>query len=145
MQCKAIVLAMRAIRQVTPNARLVQTEDLGRVFSTPALSYQAEFENERRWLSFDLLCGRLGRNHPWYDTFMANGADERDLALFLEGDCRPDIVGINHYVSSDRYLDERLHQYPQHSWGGNAKNSYADVEAVLREAPAGLPCSALSQ
>jgi dTDP-4-dehydrorhamnose reductase len=130
IQCKGVVLAMRAIRQVTPNARLVQTEDLGRVFSTPALSYQADFENERRWLGFDLLCGRVGRNHPWYDTFMANGAHERDLALFLEGDCRPDIVGINHYVTSDRYLDERSHHYPQHSWGGNAREGYADVEAV---------------
>jgi dTDP-4-dehydrorhamnose reductase len=130
IQCKGVVLAMRAIRQVTPTARLVQTEDLGRVFSTPALSYQADFENERRWLSFDLLCGRVGRNHPWYDVFMANGADERDLALLLEGDCRPDIVGINHYVTSDRYLDEQLHHYPQHSWGGNAHGSYADVEAV---------------
>jgi dTDP-4-dehydrorhamnose reductase len=130
IQCKAIALAMRSIRQVTPNARLVQTEDLGRVFSTPALSYQADFENERRWLSFDLLCGRVGRNHPWYDMLMANGADERDLALLFEGDGCPDIVGINHYVTSDRYLDERLLHYPQHSWGGNARGSYADVEAV---------------
>jgi dTDP-4-dehydrorhamnose reductase len=137
IQCKAIVLAMRAVRQVTPNARLVQTEDLGRVFSTPALSYQAEFENERRWLSFDLLCGRVGRDHPWYDTFLANGADQRDLALFLEGDCRPDIVGINHYVTSDRYLDGRLHLYPQHSWGGNVQDSYADVEAVRVDIRAG--------
>ncbi|MEA2838986.1 MAG: dTDP-4-dehydrorhamnose reductase [Methylobacteriaceae bacterium] len=137
LQCKAIVLAMRAIRQITPNARLVQTEDLGRVFSTPALSYQAEFENERRWLSFDLLCGRVGRNHPWHDTFMANGADERDLALFLEGDCRPDIVGINHYVTSDRYLDEGVHKYPEHSWGGNARERYADVEAVRVDIRAG--------
>jgi dTDP-4-dehydrorhamnose reductase len=137
IQCKGVVLAMRAIRQVTPNARLVQTEDLGRVFSTPALLYQADFENERRWLSFDLLCGRVGRNHPWYDIFLANGADERDLALLLEGDCRPDIVGINHYVTSDRYLDERLHRYPQHSWGGNAQDTYADVEAARVDIRAG--------
>jgi dTDP-4-dehydrorhamnose reductase len=121
---------MRAIRQITPGARLVQTEDLGRVFSTRALSYQAEFENERRWLSLDLLCGRVGRNHPWYDRFIVAGADERDLDLLLEGDCRPDVIGINHYVTSDRYLDGRLHTYPQHSWGGNKHQRYADVEAV---------------
>jgi hypothetical protein len=47
----------RAIREVTPGARLVQTEDMGAVFSTPALEYQATFENHRRWLSLDLLCG----------------------------------------------------------------------------------------
>jgi dTDP-4-dehydrorhamnose reductase len=130
IQCKGIVLAMRAIRQITPSARLVQTEDLGRVFSTRALSYQAEFENERRWLSLDLLCGRVGRNHPWYDRFIIAGADERDLGLLLEGDCRPDIIGINHYVTSDRYLDKRLHDYPHHCRGGNTHERYADVEAV---------------
>jgi dTDP-4-dehydrorhamnose reductase len=33
-QCRAVALAMRAIRLVNPRARLVQTEDLGRVHST---------------------------------------------------------------------------------------------------------------
>ena len=62
-ECRAVVLAMRAIREVNPTAQLVQTEDLGKAYSTPALAYQAEFENERRWLSFDLLCG-TGRSEP---------------------------------------------------------------------------------
>src|SRR4030088_728525 len=48
-QCRAVVLCMRAIRRVTPDARLVQTEDLGKTFSTPLLQYQADHENERRW------------------------------------------------------------------------------------------------
>jgi dTDP-4-dehydrorhamnose reductase len=34
-QCRAVVLAMRAIREVNPQARLVQTEDLGKTFSWP--------------------------------------------------------------------------------------------------------------
>src|SRR5215218_2388377 len=59
IQCRAVVLAMRAIRRVNPRAKLVQTEDLGRTFSTPALRYQAMHENERRWLSLDLLCGHV--------------------------------------------------------------------------------------
>src|SRR5205814_33206 len=42
-QCRAVALAMQAIRTVNPAARLVQTEDLGKVYSTPALTYQAEF------------------------------------------------------------------------------------------------------
>ncbi|MDQ4045639.1 MAG: family 1 glycosylhydrolase, partial [Chloroflexota bacterium] len=57
-QCRATVLAMRVIRTETPDARLVQTDDLGKTYSTPRLAYQAAFENERRWLTFDLLCGR---------------------------------------------------------------------------------------
>ena len=63
-ECLAVQLAMREIRQVNPGAQLVQTEDLGRVWSTPPLRYQADYENERRWLSLDLLCGRVTEEHP---------------------------------------------------------------------------------
>ena len=45
-------------RKINPNAKLVQTEDLGKTYSTKKLKYQADFENERRWLTFDLLCGK---------------------------------------------------------------------------------------
>jgi len=38
---------------------LVQTEDLGKTYSTPTLAYQARFENDRRWLTFDASCGML--------------------------------------------------------------------------------------
>src|SRR5205814_1153483 len=51
-QCRAIVLAMDAIRCVQPQARLIQTDDLGKTYSTPKLRYQANFENQRRWLTF---------------------------------------------------------------------------------------------
>ena len=59
-QCRATLLAMRAIRERIPQARLVQTEDIGRTFATPRLQYQADHDNARRWLSLDLLCGRCG-------------------------------------------------------------------------------------
>ena len=39
-QCKGTLLAMRAIRRVNPTAQLVQTEDIGRTFGTPALASQ---------------------------------------------------------------------------------------------------------
>jgi dTDP-4-dehydrorhamnose reductase len=60
IQCRATVLSMRAIRAVNPNARLVQTDDLGKTYSTPELAKVAEFYNERRWLAWDLLCGMIG-------------------------------------------------------------------------------------
>ena len=58
-QLKATVLAMKEIRKINPNAKLVQTEDLTKTHSTPLLQYQADFENKRRWLSYDILCGQL--------------------------------------------------------------------------------------
>ena len=43
-QLKATVLAMQEIRKVNPDAKLVQTEDLGKTYSTPLLSYQANLK-----------------------------------------------------------------------------------------------------
>ena len=54
-QCVGISAAMAAIRAVNPGAELVQTEDLGRTFATPPPASQAAHDNDRRWLSLDLL------------------------------------------------------------------------------------------
>jgi dTDP-4-dehydrorhamnose reductase len=129
-QCKGTALAMREIRSVNPNARFVSTEDMGLTFSTPHLEYQARFENERRWASLDLLAGRLDRRTDFARWVAANGVSEPELDWFTEHPCVPDIIGLNHYPTSQRYLDERLDDYPSWSHGGNAREAYADVEAV---------------
>lgn len=129
-QCRAIALSMQAIREVNPNAQLVQTDDLGQIFSTPLLAYQAELENERRWLSFDLLCGRLNCDRPTWDYLRSAGITEAELNWFIDNPCPPNIMGINHYLTSDRFLDERLDRYPKSAHGGNGLHAYADVEAV---------------
>src|SRR5205085_1380981 len=64
-QVRAVVLAMRAIREVVPGARLVQTDDLGKTHATPPLAYQAEHENGRRFATWDLLCGRRTEIDRW--------------------------------------------------------------------------------
>ena len=69
-ECKGTVLAMQAIRKINPCAKLVQTEDLGKTHSTDKLKYQTEFENNRRWLSFDLLGGKVDENHPLWQYLM---------------------------------------------------------------------------
>jgi len=140
IQCRAVVLAMRAIRKVVPDARLIQTDDLGKTWSTPSLVEQAEFENVRRWLSFDLLAGRLERDHPLWSYLRWAGAEEAELLWFVDHPCPPDVIGINHYLSSERFLDERLEPYPVDSHGGNGRQRYADVLAarVRRAGAAGL-------
>lgn len=129
-QCRAVLLAMRAIRTVTPGAQLIQTEDIGKTFSAPALADQAAYENERRWLSLDLLCGRVDRSHPWFGRCLAHGVSQADLEDFLTGDACPAVIGANHYLTSERYLDERVRAYPKPLRGGNGRHRYADVEAV---------------
>jgi dTDP-4-dehydrorhamnose reductase len=138
-QCKAIVLSMQAIREKIPDAKLVQTEDLCKIHSTPLLAYQADFENERRWLSLDLLCGRINKKHLMWDELLSYGITKETLLWFTDNACIPEIMGINHYVTSNRFLDENLDQYPRHSHGGNGFHSYADVEAV--RVPDIEPCS----
>ncbi|AFZ23191.1 dTDP-4-dehydrorhamnose reductase [Cylindrospermum stagnale PCC 7417] len=129
-QCRAIALSMQAIREINFSAQLVQTEDLGKIYSTPKLAYQAEFENERRWLSFDLLCGQVTPNHPMWDYLRYCGINEAELEVFCQNTCPPEIIGINHYLTSDRFLDENLEKYPASAHGGNEQDKYADVEAV---------------
>ena len=138
-ECRAVVLAMRAIREVTPHARLVQTDDLGKTFATPALAYQAEFDNERRWLTFDLLTGRLEPGGLVWSWLRSIGIGEHELRWFGENPSPPDIVGMNHYLSSERFLDERLERYPEDARGGNGKDAYADIltARVCAEGPAG--------
>ncbi|WP_221091301.1 family 1 glycosylhydrolase [Deinococcus aquaedulcis] len=139
-QLQATVLAMQAIREINPHAQLIQTEDLGRTHSTPHLQAQADFENERRWLTFDLLQGRVTPEHPMWGYLRWAGATEAELGWFADQPCPPDVLGLNVYVTGERFLDERLAHYPACSHGGNGHEAYADVEAVrVLGAPHGGP------
>ena len=130
IQCRAVLLAMRSLRARQPSARLVQTEDIGRIFATSPMREQADHENERRWLSLDLLCGRVTRDHPLWAMLRNAGVNARDLGELASGEAAPDVIGVNHYVTSDRFLDHRTALYPPHLRGGNGRAAYADTEAV---------------
>ncbi|USI74998.1 sugar nucleotide-binding protein [Sphingomonas morindae] len=138
-QIDGVRLAMRAVRAINPRARLIQTDDLGRTYATAALRDQAAFDNLRRWASWDLLTGRVTKDHPLWARLARYGLASR-LAAIADDPCPPDLIGINHYLTSDRFLDHRLHRYPARSHGGSDTHRYADVEAirVLEPAPPGL-------
>jgi dTDP-4-dehydrorhamnose reductase len=129
-ECKATVLAMKEIRKVNPDAKLIQTEDLSKCYSTPLLAYQATFENHRRWLSYDLLCGRVDQHHFMWKYMVKAGVAANDILYFQENFCVPDIAGFNYYLTSERYLDEDLELYPKEFHGGNGKHRYADIHTV---------------
>lgn len=137
-QCRGVALAMRAVREVNPGAKLVQTDDLGKTYSTPRLRYQADFNNHRRWLAWDLLCGTVDPGHAmWEWLIRCGGATAAQLMAFVEQPCPPDIVGVNHYVTSERYLSEHVDAYAARYQGGNGRHRYADVEAVRCSLPRG--------
>lgn len=122
--------AARAIRAATAGAVIIQNEDLGHTQGTPAVRDAVTFDNHRRWLTFDLMTGRVGPSHPLWN-YLA-GDRERAVALeSLRDDPEPpDVLGLDYYVTSDRYLDHRLERYPAWTHGGDGKLAYADVERV---------------
>jgi dTDP-4-dehydrorhamnose reductase len=130
-QCRATVLAMREIRCVNAAAKLVQTDDLGKTYSTPLLAYHARFLNERRWLTWDLLCGRVNREHPLWDYLTGEcRASADELLWFADNPCPPDLIGVNYYITSERYLDENEANYPEPYHGGNGTHRFADIETA---------------
>jgi dTDP-4-dehydrorhamnose reductase len=129
-ECRGTLEAMRAIRRVVPEARLLQTEDLGKTFATTPLAHQAAHENERRWLSLDLLDGRVDAQHGWHSRLLRAGVAIEEIEPFAGGEARPDMLGINHYLTSERFLDHRTHLYPWLQPGGNGRDTYVDAEAV---------------
>jgi dTDP-4-dehydrorhamnose reductase len=129
IQCRATVLSMRAIRAVNPAAKLVQTDDLSKTYGTPEMQDIANYFNERRWLAWDLLCGMVDTHHKLWDYLLESGATADELRWFRDNPCPPDVIGVNYYVTSERWLDHRPERYPEshrHVYRGVA---HADIEA----------------
>ncbi len=85
----------------------MHTEDGGKTWSTPQLEADRLFREHRRWLGVDLLCGRVDRHHPLFPYLLDNGIPEPDILWFADNPCPPDVLGLNYYLTSDRFLDHR--------------------------------------
>lgn len=137
-QLKGSILAMENIRKVNPAAQFIQTEDLTKIHSEPALAYQAEFENHRRWLTFDLLFGKITPPTPIWKYLISAGIGRDELEFFIDNSVRPDLIGCNYYVTSERYLDSNVDQYEESYRGGNGIDEYVDTEAMRAGKAAGI-------
>jgi dTDP-4-dehydrorhamnose reductase len=128
-QSKATILAMREIRKIIPDAQLIQTDDLGRAQGTNITQRQVDHENERRWLGWDFLIGKINPGHALFD-YVAQELTPKEIDFLQKNACPPDILGINHYLLSSRFLDHNMDHYPAWSHGGNGEIAYADIGAV---------------
>jgi dTDP-4-dehydrorhamnose reductase len=144
-QIDATRLSMRAIREVNPRARLIQTDDLGYCHATPPLQEEANYQNHRRWMAWDLLCGRVTPEHPLQARLVGFGLQAR-LDAIADDPCPPDVIGVNHYLASERLLDHRTELYEDRpladrELGEHRGVRYVDVDAVrnLRTPLVGLP------
>jgi dTDP-4-dehydrorhamnose reductase len=136
---------MREIRAVNPQARLVQTDDLGYCHATPPLQSAADFQNQRRWMGWDLLCGKVVPGHALYDRLCNFGFEDRLRAIAADP-CPPDLIGVNHYLSSERFMDHRIELHRNRSQADRNVSRYngiplVDVDAIRnrREGVLGLP------
>jgi dTDP-4-dehydrorhamnose reductase len=127
-QAQGFVAASRAIRAVRPDAMIILNEDVGQTWGTRACRSAVGHANERRWLSFDLVTGRVDRSHPLWSYVATTSAHRRILDRLARDPDPPDVLGIDHYVTSDRYLDHHVDQYPIELHGGDGSITYADVE-----------------
>ncbi|NVM77964.1 dTDP-4-dehydrorhamnose reductase [Duganella sp. SG902] len=126
-QCRGVALSMQAIRKINPAAKLIQTDDLGKTYSTPPLAHTAAFYNQRRWLPWDLLCGMVVPGHALWAYLLEHGASVAELRWFAEHPCPPDIIGVNYYITSERWLDHRAEHYAPGEVGAEG---YADIVAA---------------
>ncbi|TFW07265.1 NAD-dependent epimerase/dehydratase family protein, partial [Oxalobacteraceae bacterium OM1] len=129
-QCRAVVLSMQAIREINPNAKLVQTDDLGKTYGTPEMEDLTHFYNERRWLSWDLLCGMVGPEHPLWDYLVGTGVNPDEILWFRDNPCKPEVVGVNYYITSERWLDHRADRYPKEYHGNYRGRPCADIHTA---------------
>jgi dTDP-4-dehydrorhamnose reductase len=108
---------------------LLQTDDLGKTYSTSTLAWLANFYNQRRWLGWDLLCGMVDESHALWNFMIDAGMEATDILWFKDNPCPPDIVGVNYYATSERWLDENTTAYPERYAGHYYDSFHTDIEA----------------
>jgi dTDP-4-dehydrorhamnose reductase len=72
----------------------------------------------------------IDHKHNMHRLLIGAGITWDEIEAFAGGEAKPDILGINHYLTSERFLDHRTDLYPGHEIGGNGRDTYVDAEAV---------------
>src|SRR5699024_5588109 len=67
--------------------------------------------------------------HPLWSRLVSRGFEAR-LRAIADAPCPPDIIGINHYLTSDRFIDHRLDRYDGIGPAAESRGHYVNVEAV---------------
>src|SRR5581483_5612201 len=103
--CKANVMAMEAILEVRPDAIFVQSESSEYYHpSDPQAIDRANFLNERRFLSLDLIYG-YPINALMYEYLLDRGMTREEYHWFIEQRVRATcIMGSDYYVTNEHLV-----------------------------------------
>ncbi len=93
---RGMVRTQQEIADVNPAARFVHV-DAGFRWEGDEGPLTREVLEERRFISLDLITGRVVPGHPIHGYLTDNGIQERDLAWFEQNAVLPDYVGVNYY------------------------------------------------
>lgn len=121
---RGIVRTQRTIEYSAPDPVFVHVEATFRYVGGHA--ERIRFLEERNWLVYDLLFGRVGEDHPLYAYVATNGFSDEDFAYFQECKSEPDILGLNYYphLTTTEFLPD----------GGSRKvwSGVAGLEELMR-------------
>ena len=105
--CRANTLAMRAIREVCPEAVFIQSESSEYFHAAhPRVMAQAGFQNEKRFLALDLTYGRPV-NAVMYEYLLDNGMSREEYHWFLDNQVKQScVMGTDYYVTNEHLIHE---------------------------------------
>lgn len=108
---KGIVRTVKNIKEISPESVMVFVEATGLNRSvSDDLNSLAREEEMRGFLCFDLISGRLDRNHELFSWLVRNGAVPSSLTELEESRCELDVLGLNFYPqwsTRQLYIDKR--------------------------------------
>lgn len=129
-QCKATILAQQEIRRVNPKASFILSESVEEHYSTEALNHERDFWNDKRWLAYDLILGKVNSSHPLHAYILSKGIREDELSWFQEHQQVPQTLGLNFHQERHRFFDHELSLYPQSVLKTNSHETYANLNAM---------------
>jgi len=105
--CKANVLAMQAILEVQPQATFIQSESTEYFHAEkPCCRPQAEFLNQKRFLSLDLTYG-YPVDVTMYKYLLQNGMTDEEYEWFGKQNVKAKcIMGNDYYVTNEHMVHE---------------------------------------
>jgi beta-glucosidase/6-phospho-beta-glucosidase/beta-galactosidase len=108
---KGIIATVEAIKQIDPGTIMVHVEAAGLSrAATQDLDASAIEDQYRRYLSYDLLTGKVTPEHPLFAWLVHNGATLKALAELAEQAIELDVIGLNFYPrwsTKQLYVDRR--------------------------------------
>jgi beta-glucosidase/6-phospho-beta-glucosidase/beta-galactosidase len=115
--CRQIVMSVEAIKQSVPDSVMIHVE-AGEYFSTrQKISWiieDVQLRNERRFLCYDLISGRVNDDHPLSNWLLRYGMPEQSLRWFQDRAIELDVVGVDFYPHCEAWLEYDGQELIQH-------------------------------